>query len=88
MMLKCILKLISATIRHGITAAAIFMAPQIVHAQLLFNNGTGITLTSGSTLTVLGDISSTGISSFSNNGTIELSGDWINNSTAPVFGTS
>lgn len=57
-------------------------------AQLFYSNNTDITVLSGTTITVKGGMTTDGTSSIDNSGTIELEGDWINDSDNNCFGTS
>src|SRR6185295_10083235 len=56
--------------------------------QLMTNNSVAVTLTNGSQVTVKGSILNTAGTTISNSGTIELTGDWTNNSGSNCFGTS
>ena len=57
-------------------------------AQTFTNNNTGINIENGITVTVQGDVLTTNSGSYNNNGIIELTGNWTNNSSSTVFGTS
>ncbi len=57
-------------------------------AQLLTTNSIGLTINPGASLTIFGDVRNNGSAVISNNGLIELSGNWINNTATPVFSTS
>lgn len=69
----------------------LFLCFGIVHptaAQLLTTNSIGLTINPGASLTIFGDVRNNGSAVISNNGVIELSGNWINNTATPVFSTS
>ncbi|MBK8499027.1 MAG: T9SS type A sorting domain-containing protein [Flavobacteriales bacterium] len=57
-------------------------------AQLLTNNGAAITVLSGAQVTVKGDVLNAAGATIANNGTIDLSGDFTNNSGNDLFGSS
>lgn len=57
-------------------------------AQLLSVNGVSLTINSGATITVNGDVEMKNATAVNNSGTISLTGNWINNAGANVFGTS
>ncbi len=62
--------------------------PLSCSAQLMTNNTVAITITGGAQLTVKGDIQNNAGTTIGNSGTIDLNGNWINNSGSSVFGTS
>mgnify|MGYP002136091274 CR=1 FL=1 len=57
-------------------------------AQLLTVNGATLTINSGATITVNGDVEMKNAAAVNNSGTISLTGNWINNVGAGIFGTS
>jgi hypothetical protein len=57
-------------------------------AQVFVDNGAAITVQAGAQVTVKGDMLNTPGSTISNNGTIDLSGDFTNNSGNELFGSS
>jgi hypothetical protein len=59
--------------------------PIMLSAQSLVNNGAAITVKSGSNLKIKGDYVSHQNGRIKNAGPIVLDGDWVENSTAPVF---
>lgn len=61
---------------------------QPLPAQLLVVNGVSLTVNSGATITVNGDVEMKGSTSVNNSGTLSLTGDWINNAGAGLFGVS
>ncbi|HKR07107.1 MAG TPA: T9SS type A sorting domain-containing protein [Bacteroidia bacterium] len=65
-----------------------FLVASDAWCQLMTNNGTGITITSGVQVTVRGDIQNNAGTSINNNGTIDLSGNWTHNAANNCFGTS
>jgi len=62
--------------------------PLTSFAQLLTNSNVAITTTAGTQITVKGDIANMPGTTIDNSGTIDLSGDWINNSGNNCFGIS
>ncbi|HRH36875.1 MAG TPA: T9SS type A sorting domain-containing protein [Flavobacteriales bacterium] len=59
-----------------------------VIGQLLTNNGAAIALQSGAQLTVQGDVMNAGSGTMTNDGTIDISGNWTNNAANDCFGSS
>ncbi len=57
-------------------------------SQLMTNSNVGITINASTQLTVKGDVQNVGTSTITNSGTIDLNGNWINNSTNNCFGIS
>lgn len=57
-------------------------------SQLVTNNNIGITLISGTQVTVKGDIQNNPGTTINNSGTIDMTGNWINNSGSDCFGLS
>lgn len=57
-------------------------------AQVLVDNGAAIAVQSGAQITVKGDMLNAPGSTIANNGTIDLSGDFTNNSGNDLFGSS
>ncbi len=58
------------------------------NAQLLTNNNVSITIKSATQITVQGTIQNQNLTTIDNSGTIDLSGNWINNTTNNNFGIS
>lgn len=56
--------------------------------QLLTNDNVAITVTGGAQLTAKGDVLNKTGTTINNNGTIDLTGNWVNNSGNNCFGTS
>ena len=56
------------------------------NAQLLTNNNVSITIKSATQITVQGTIQNQNLTTIDNSGTIDLSGNWINNTTNNNFG--
>lgn len=56
--------------------------------QLMTANNVQITILSGTQVTVKGDILINNGTTINNTGTIDLTGNWVNNSSATVFGNS
>ena len=72
-------------------SAAIFAAfifALSAQAQLLTAQGVGIAVNNGAQLTVQGDVLATSGASIDNTGTIDLTGDFTNNSANDLFGSS
>ena len=61
------------------------LGPVLCAAQLLMDNGVPITVQAGAQLTVKGDVLVNSGTTFTNAGTIDLSGDLTNNSSGPLF---
>lgn len=61
------------------------LGPVLCAAQLLMDNGLPITVQAGAQITVKGDVLVTSGATFTNAGTIDLSGDLTNNSNGPLF---
>lgn len=59
-----------------------------LRAQLLTNDGAAITVQAGAQLTVQGDVTNMVGATIDNDGLIDLSGDFTNNSGGDLFGTS
>lgn len=57
-------------------------------AQLLTLDGVTLNINSGATITVNGDVEMKNATAVNNSGTISLTGNWINNAGAGLFGTS
>ena len=57
-------------------------------AQLMVSSNVLLTISSGATLTVKGDVVFTGTSIVENSGTISLTGNWINNAGVNLFNSS
>lgn len=64
---------------------AILLAPCICAAQLFTDDGVAITVQTGAQLTVKGDVLVTSGATFTNAGTIDLTGDITNNSGTGLF---
>ncbi|MEP7170130.1 MAG: hypothetical protein ABI855_12225, partial [Bacteroidota bacterium] len=60
----------------------------LVNGQLITNNNIAITITSGAQLTIKGDVQNNAGTTVTNNGTIDLNGNWIHNAANNCFGTS
>ncbi len=60
----------------------------LAFSQLMTNSNVGITINASTQLTVKGDVLNVGTSTITNSGTIDLSGNWINNSSNNCFGIS
>ncbi len=58
------------------------------HAQLLTTQGVGIAVNNGAQLTVQGAVLATSGATITNNGTVDLTGDFTNNSGNDLFGSS
>jgi len=72
-------------------SAAIFAAfifALSAQAQLLTAQGVGITVNNSAQLTVQGDVLATSGATIANNGTVDLTGDFTNNSGNDLFGSS
>jgi hypothetical protein len=73
----------------GIFSLFFFVFAAILcYAQVLTNDNVTITVTSGAQVTVKGDVQNQNAGTITNNGTIDLSGNWINNAANDCFGTS
>ncbi|MBK8846169.1 MAG: T9SS type A sorting domain-containing protein [Bacteroidetes bacterium] len=66
----------------------ILIASLQCNAQLWTTDNVIVTVQPGVTVTVQGDIQNQNLGRFDNNGTIELSGNWIHNSANNCFGTT
>ncbi len=60
----------------------------VANAQLLTAQGVGVTVNNGAQLTVKGDLLATSGATIANNGTVDLAGDFTNNSGNDLFGSS
>lgn len=67
---------------------SILLACMYCNAQLWTTDNVVVTVQSGATVTVQGDIQNQNLGRFDNNGLIELSGNWIHNSANNCFATS
>lgn len=67
--------------RHLTTLSCILLITMNLtsSAQALYNDGAEITIQAGATLTVVGDFQNEGDGTIDNAGTMQVSGDWINN---------
>ncbi len=57
-----------------------------VYSQMLFSSDTDISIISGTTITVIGGVTTNGSATIANEGTITATGNWINNSNNDCFG--
>ncbi len=57
-------------------------------AQMLTTDNVNVSITAGTQVTVVGDIQNQNAATITNNGTIDLSGNWTNNAANNCFGTS
>ena len=58
------------------------------YGQLFENNGASITINNGATVLIRGDVENSASGTIMNNGVIETTGNWLNNSNNNCFGTS
>jgi hypothetical protein len=59
-----------------------------VYSQMLYSSDTDLSILSGTTITVIGSVTTNGTTTIANGGTMTATGDWINNSNNDCFGIS
>lgn len=77
-----------SSVKRILVTVALYFVCGHAFGQLLTNNNISVTISSGTQLTVKGDVLNTSGTTVSNSGTIDLTGNWTNNTGGTVFGTS
>lgn len=81
-------KRFSASFKFIFIAMLLICHVQTCFCQLLTNDNITLTITSGTQLTIQGDVQNQNGATIANAGTIDLSGNWIHNAANNCFGTS
>lgn len=76
------------SLRNTVIISMVLFSCNQCHAQLMTASNVQVTILSGTQITVKGDILINNGTTINNTGTIDLTGNWVNNSSATVFGNS